>query len=75
MGTELRIFLLTGLTLLTLGCAAKRRPTGINVVVPISCLSAPLIFYDCDPTDPAHICKHMEPIEYKPNCVVVNVKK
>ena len=74
MGTALRIFLLTGLMLLTIGCAAKRH-RGISVTVPASCLSHALVFHDCDPADPAHRCKHMEPIEYKSGCAVVNVKK
>ena len=68
---SLRI-LVIGLTMLTLGCAAKHRQ-GIDVIVPVAAITKPVILKDCDLSFEPPKCKRAS-ITYKKDQAIVSAK-
>ena len=68
----LRLFLMSGLMLLSVGCAVKR-PVRTDIILPVTCVSGQIILTDCIDADTSR-CKHSI-ITYKKGCEIVMAQK
>lgn len=59
------------ITLLLSGCAAKR-PVGINMLIPLPCITKPVELLGCDDANPPK-CKHAKVI-YRKDCLQLEAK-
>ena len=61
------------ISMATVACAPKR-PSSVNLVIPPTCLTAPIVLHSCDTTKTPPVCRKSE-IRYKQECAQIAVTR